>query len=174
MPLAILFHLICAQHVSDINISIIRSLRLCCWITTLVVWFLVRCVLEFRCGWVGVVSVLKAEACNTVRDCIHDRPPLALILNQMNTVHNLEFGFLKIHCNIFLTPAPKSYNLFLSFEVFLTKPFLYLSFLPRVPHTPAHLIFPEYDQTKITKQDVQITRLFIKTVFSSILLLPIF
>ena len=36
---------------------IIRSLRLFCWITTLVVLFLVRCVLEFRCGWV--------EACNT-------------------------------------------------------------------------------------------------------------
>ena len=29
--------------------------------------FLVRCVLKFRCGWVGVVSVLQAEAsaCNT-------------------------------------------------------------------------------------------------------------
>jgi len=27
--------------------------------------FLVRCVLEFRCGSVGVVSVLQAEACNT-------------------------------------------------------------------------------------------------------------
>jgi len=26
--------LLCTQHVSDINISIIRSLRLCCWITT--------------------------------------------------------------------------------------------------------------------------------------------
>ena len=65
MSLAILFHFICAQHVSDINISIIRSLRLFCWITTLVVLFLVRCVLEYRCGWVGVVSVLQAEACNT-------------------------------------------------------------------------------------------------------------
>ena len=72
MSLAILFHL-CAEHVSDINIYIIRSLRLFCWITTLVVLFLVRCVLEFRCGWVGVVSVLQAvgvvsllqaEACN--------------------------------------------------------------------------------------------------------------
>ena len=30
MSLAILFHVLCAQHVSDINISIIRSLRLCC------------------------------------------------------------------------------------------------------------------------------------------------
>ena len=28
MSLAILFHFLCAQHVSDINISIIRSLRL--------------------------------------------------------------------------------------------------------------------------------------------------
>ena len=37
MSLAILFHFLCAQHVSDINISIIRSLRLCCWITTSVV-----------------------------------------------------------------------------------------------------------------------------------------
>ena len=38
MSLAILFHFLCAQHVSDINISIFRSLRLCCWITTSVVW----------------------------------------------------------------------------------------------------------------------------------------
>jgi len=64
MSLAILFHFLCAQHVSDINISIIRSLQLFCWITTLVVLFLDRCVLEFRCGWVGVVSVLQASACN--------------------------------------------------------------------------------------------------------------
>jgi len=48
--LLILFHFLCAQHVSDINISIIRSLRLYCWITTLVVLFLVPCVLELRCG----------------------------------------------------------------------------------------------------------------------------
>ena len=39
MSLAILFHFLCAQHVSDINISIIRSLRLCWWITTSVVLF---------------------------------------------------------------------------------------------------------------------------------------
>jgi len=38
MSLAILFHFLCTQHVSDINISIIRSLRLCCWITTSVVF----------------------------------------------------------------------------------------------------------------------------------------
>ena len=60
MPIAILFYFLCAQHVSDINISITRSLRLFCWITTLVVLFLVGCVLEFRCGWVGVVSMLQA------------------------------------------------------------------------------------------------------------------
>jgi len=64
MSLAILFQFLWAKHVSDINISIIRSLRLFCWITTLVVLFLVRCVLEIRCGWVGVVSVLLASACN--------------------------------------------------------------------------------------------------------------
>jgi len=46
MSLAILFHFLCAQHVSDINISIIRSLRLCCLITSSVVLFSVRCVLE--------------------------------------------------------------------------------------------------------------------------------
>ena len=43
MSLAILFHLLCAQHVSDINISIFRSLRLCWWITTSIVLFLVVC-----------------------------------------------------------------------------------------------------------------------------------
>jgi len=44
---------------------LIRSLRLFCWITTLVLLLLLRCVLEFRCGWVGVVSLLQASACNT-------------------------------------------------------------------------------------------------------------
>ena len=43
----ILFNLLCAQHVSDINISIFRNLRLCWWITTSVVLFSIRCVLEF-------------------------------------------------------------------------------------------------------------------------------
>ena len=53
MSLAMLFHFLCVQHVSDINISIIRSLWLFCWITSSAVLFLVRCV--FRCGCVGVV-----------------------------------------------------------------------------------------------------------------------
>jgi len=63
MSLVNLFHFLCAQHVSDINtsISIIRSLRLCCWITTSVVLFSFRCVLEIWC-----VSVLQdASACHT-------------------------------------------------------------------------------------------------------------
>jgi len=57
MSLVILFHFLCAQHVSDINISIIRSLRLFYRITTLVVcscfdvWY--------------VVSVLQASASYT-------------------------------------------------------------------------------------------------------------
>jgi len=61
MSLAILFHFLCTQHVSDIKISIIRSLRLCCWITTLVYcsWF-------DLCWGFGVVGLeLQAEACNT-------------------------------------------------------------------------------------------------------------
>jgi len=65
MSLAILFHFLCAQDVSDINTTIIRTLRLFCWTTTLIILFLVRCVLEFHCGWVRVVSVLQVEACNT-------------------------------------------------------------------------------------------------------------
>ena len=56
MSLAILFHSLCTKHVSDINISIIRSLRPCCWITTLVILFSVRCVLEAEAA---------ALACNT-------------------------------------------------------------------------------------------------------------
>jgi len=71
MSLAVLFHFLCAQHVSDINISIIRSLRLCWWITTSVVLFSVRCVLEILvrlvlcgvrfAGW----STTCASACKT-------------------------------------------------------------------------------------------------------------
>ena len=58
MSLAILFHVLCAQHVSHINISIIMSLRFCCFILGS---------LEIWCCWVWVVSVLQAEAsaCNT-------------------------------------------------------------------------------------------------------------
>ena len=69
MPLAVLFQFLCTQHVSDINI-----LRLCCWITTSVVLFLVRCVLEIWCGWVWVVSVLQAEASACNMDTTQNEP----------------------------------------------------------------------------------------------------
>ena len=58
MSLAVLFHL-CAQHVSDINISIFMSLRLCWWITTSVVLFSVRCVLELLVR----ADILMSETC---------------------------------------------------------------------------------------------------------------
>ena len=69
MSLAISFHFLCAQHVSDINISILRSLRPCCWITTPVVLFSVRCVLEIWCGWDWVAPMLQAEAQSFASAC---------------------------------------------------------------------------------------------------------
>ena len=68
MSLAILFRLLCAQHVSDINISIFRSLRLCWWITTSVVLFWVRCVLELLLRLIfGGVSFAGWSLQNTQR-----------------------------------------------------------------------------------------------------------
>ena len=61
MSFAILIHFLRTQHVSDINISIIRSLRLCCWITKSVVLFSARCVLEIWCGWVWVVQCCRQK-----------------------------------------------------------------------------------------------------------------
>ena len=63
MSLAIIFSFLCAQPVSDIDISIIRSLRLFCWITPLVVCYGSMCVgvsvlLGWRCicvaGWISL------------------------------------------------------------------------------------------------------------------------
>ena len=62
ISLAILFHFLYAQNVSDINISIIRSLRLFLLNYYIGRVVLVRYVLEFRCGRVGVVLVLQADA----------------------------------------------------------------------------------------------------------------
>ena len=70
MSLAILFHFLCAQHVSHLDISIIRSLRLCWWITS-VVLFSVRCGLELLVPLVlgGVrfaglmMDILRSETC---------------------------------------------------------------------------------------------------------------
>ena len=50
------------QHVSGINMSIFRSMRLCCWTTTLAVLFLDCCVLELGCALAGVVSGLPAAS----------------------------------------------------------------------------------------------------------------
>jgi len=93
MSLAILFYFLCAQHVSDNNMSIIRSLRLCCWITILVVLFLVGRVLEFRCGWFGVVSVLQAEACNT-----DTTPTQPLGRPRRRSVDNISMDLQEVGC----------------------------------------------------------------------------
>ena len=53
MSLAILFHFLCARHVSDINIFIIRSLRLFCWIGR--IFFRSLCVgVSVWLGWSGI------------------------------------------------------------------------------------------------------------------------
>ena len=59
MSLVILFHFLCAQHDLDINISIIRSLRL-----FLLNYHFGIIVLVLMCV-AGLVSVLQALACNT-------------------------------------------------------------------------------------------------------------
>jgi len=67
MSLAILFHFLCAQHVSDINISIIRSLRLFCWIATLVVLFLANnttnVVIQQNSRKLLMMDILMSETC---------------------------------------------------------------------------------------------------------------
>ena len=100
MSLSILFHFLCAQHVSDINISIIRSLLLCCWIATSVVFFSVHCVLEIWYGCVWVVSMLKASACNnpSITSLRNEKPQfkLALTIFYMHTPFTLWMNFLHV------------------------------------------------------------------------------
>jgi len=55
-----LLYFLDTQHVSAINMSIFRSLRLCCWTTTLAVLFLDCCVLDLGCGSARVLSGLPA------------------------------------------------------------------------------------------------------------------
>ena len=57
-----LLYFLDTQHVSGINMSIFRSLQLCCWTATLAVLFLDCCVLELGCGSARVLSGLPAEA----------------------------------------------------------------------------------------------------------------
>ena len=70
VSLAILFHVLCAQHVSDINISIIRSLRLllnyhigCLVLSSLCVGDLVRLVLSGAriAGWSTTVLCFSLQ-----------------------------------------------------------------------------------------------------------------
>jgi len=68
MSLVILFHFLCAQHVSDINIAIIRSLRLYCWITTLGLsgvrvagW--TDMVIQHQCRKLLMMDILMSETC---------------------------------------------------------------------------------------------------------------
>ena len=81
MSLATLFHFLCAQHVSDINVSIIRSLRLCCWITTSVVlfckdgWFSVSVNLRFIvvCVWSDVFCRFVVVGRRILIDIVRNR-----------------------------------------------------------------------------------------------------
>ena len=76
--LLFLFHFLCAQHVSDINISIIRSLRIFCWINTLVVcsWFDV-------CWW----SRLNYHWCFSLQHGYHSNPTTPKHQHSSNPVH---------------------------------------------------------------------------------------
>ena len=58
-----------AQHVLDVNTSILRSLRLICWVISWVVllWFDVCwCYVVVWLGWCGIC--MQAEACNTTHE----------------------------------------------------------------------------------------------------------
>ena len=55
-----------AQHVSDVNTSILRSLRLICWVISWVVllWYDVCwCYVVVWLGWCGVVSLCRLKHC---------------------------------------------------------------------------------------------------------------
>jgi len=69
MSLAILFHFLCTQNISDINISIIRSLRLCCWITTSVFLFYKDGGFSFSVNlWCLVMmDILMSETCWVIK-----------------------------------------------------------------------------------------------------------
>ena len=70
-----------------LNISIIRSLRLCCRITTSVVLFSVLCVLEIWCGSVWVVSVLQASADVVIRQQSRKLLMMDILMSETCWVH---------------------------------------------------------------------------------------
>jgi len=66
MSLAFLFHFLCDQHVSDVNTSTLRSLRLICggisWVVLL--WYdAFWCYVVVWLGWRGVRMQASAETC---------------------------------------------------------------------------------------------------------------
>ena len=93
MSLVILFQLLCAQHVSGINISIFRSLLLCWWITTSVVLFSVRCVLQFllRLIFVGVRVAGWNKIVSDIRLVFHSST-----IAMMHGPINIRSNFMKI------------------------------------------------------------------------------
>ena len=71
-----------AQHVSDVNTSILRSLRLICWVISWVVllWFgACWCYVVVWLGWCGIR--MQAEACIPI--------PHHHTSNQSNTTHEI-------------------------------------------------------------------------------------
>ena len=110
MSLDILFHLLCAQHVSDINISLFRSLRLCWWITTSVVlfckdgWFSVsvnlRCIVV--CVWCDVFCRLVVVGRRTLIDI--DRYLLRFVIIVFVCVWYFSLVVW------YLVPTPTNYN----------------------------------------------------------------
>jgi len=92
------------QHVSDVNTSIFRSLRLICWVISWIVllWFDVCwCYVVVWLGWCGIR--MQAEALISASACI--RIPHQHTSNQSNTIHEItqknksqasEYGYINI------------------------------------------------------------------------------
>jgi len=78
MSLALLFHYLMLKHVLHVNTSILRSLRLICWVISWVVlfWFDVCwCYVVVWLGWCGVVSRCSASACIWIPHHYNVTPP---------------------------------------------------------------------------------------------------
>jgi len=129
MSLAILFHFLCAQHVSGINIAIIRSLRLCCWITISVVLFSVRCVLENKTTDVVIqqysrkllmMDILMSETCWAHKKWNKIATDIKLVfysstITMMLGPINIRFGYITCVVMLFWLNLRKWQNLKLPF-----------------------------------------------------------
>jgi len=74
MPLVLLLPLFSAQHVSDVNTSILRSLRLIHKVTSWVVSGSMCIGVPLQCGYGGVVFVCRlkqtiSKKFNTIQNC---------------------------------------------------------------------------------------------------------